>query len=272
MVTTATGGVRVYGQDHRIYNNHFEGLTGTGYDAALQLDGGDVDTSGALSAHWRVYRITVVHNTFVNNASNIEIGANYTLAPVDSMVADNLVVGGQGKLFNELRTPVNMTYAGNIGWVTGSASVGVPEGVRVVDPLLSAQGEVYRIAPGSPAADTATGAYAFVTEDMDGQPRSGVPDVGPMNGPPPWSSGHRSPRRMSASTRSDNRIGIWSAATRALGGGPDCAGGSARARPGRRHPPAIERRRVLRHAAGRHVWRCSPSPSMPARTTSPSLR
>ncbi|NLU79212.1 lyase [Micromonospora sp. HNM0581] len=173
-----TGGVRVYGQDHKIYNNHFEGLTGTGYDAALQLDGGDVDTSGALSAHWRVYRATAVHNTFVNNVSNIEIGANYAHAPVDSVVADNIIVGAHGTLVNELRTPRNMTYAGNIAWPTGAANVGKTVGVRTVDPLLTRQGEVYRIAPGSPAVDTATGSYPFLTQDMDGQLRSATADVG----------------------------------------------------------------------------------------------
>ncbi|MEV0889187.1 polysaccharide lyase 6 family protein [Streptomyces microflavus] len=175
---TGTGGVRVYGQDHKIYNNHFEGLTGSGYDAALQLDGGDVDTSGALSSHWRVYRATAVHNTFVNNVSNIEIGANYSLAPVDSLVADNIIVGSSGKLFNELKTPKNMTYAGNIGWPTGSATIGITTGVRTVNPLLAKQGEVYRLGTGSPAVNTASGSYSFLADDMDGQSRSGTADVG----------------------------------------------------------------------------------------------
>ncbi|TDC02293.1 lyase [Micromonospora fluostatini] len=173
-----TGGVRVYGQDHKIYNNYFEGLTGTGYDAALQLDGGDVDTSGALSSHWRVYRATAVNNTFVNNVSNIEIGANYNLAPVDSVVANNIVVGSQGKLINELKSPKNMTYAGNIAWPTGAAVIGVAGSVTIANPLLVAQDEVSRIGAGSPAIDAAVGGYAFVTEDMDRQPRSGTADVG----------------------------------------------------------------------------------------------
>ncbi|WP_083752476.1 chondroitinase-B domain-containing protein [Saccharothrix sp. ALI-22-I] len=176
-----TGGIRIYGQDHKIYNNYFEGLTGTGYDAALQIDGGDVDTSGALSAHWRVYRATVVNNTFVGNASNIEIGANYTLAPVDSIIADNVVVGSQGKLFNELKAPVNATYTGNIAWPTGSATVGVAKpsaAVRAVDPLLVRDGALHRIGAGSPAIDTATGGYAFVIDDMDGQARAGGVDAG----------------------------------------------------------------------------------------------
>ncbi|MEV0226009.1 chondroitinase-B domain-containing protein [Streptomyces sp. NPDC050704] len=176
-----TGGIRIYGQDHKVYNNYFEGLTGTGYDAALQIDGGDVDTSGALSAHWRVYRATVVNNTFVNNVSNIEIGANYNLAPVDSVIADNVVTGSRGKLLNEVKKPVDMTYAGNIAWPTGSATVGVSvpsDSVRAVDPLLASDGSLYRIGAGSPAIDTGTGDHAFVTDDMDGQARTGVVDVG----------------------------------------------------------------------------------------------
>ncbi|MBE8524812.1 polysaccharide lyase 6 family protein [Amycolatopsis sp. H6(2020)] len=172
-----TGGIRVYGQDHKIYNNYFAGLTGTGYDAALQLDGGDVDTSGALNAHWRVRRATVVHNTFVGNTSNIEIGANYKYAPVDSVIADNVVAGSQGKLFNELKAPVNLVYAGNIAWPTGSATVGV-DSVRTVDPLLTGDGSVKRLGAGSPAVDAGTGGYPFVTDDMDGQARVGRADVG----------------------------------------------------------------------------------------------
>ncbi|WP_410813906.1 chondroitinase-B domain-containing protein [Micromonospora sp. 067-2] len=175
---SGTGGVRVYGQDHKIYDNYFEGLTGTGYDAALQLDGGDVDTSGALSSHWRVYRATAVNNTFVNNVSSIEIGANYNLAPVDSVIANNIVVGSQGKLVNEVKAPKNMTYAGNIAWPTGSATAGVTGGVTVVNPLLTAQGEVRRIGSGSPAVNASAGSYAFVTDDMDGQTRTGTADVG----------------------------------------------------------------------------------------------
>jgi hypothetical protein len=176
-----TGGIRLYGQDHKVYNNYFEGLTGSGYDAALQIDGGDVDTSGALSAHWRVYRATVVNNTFVNNVSNIEIGANYGLAPVDSVIADNVVTGSRGKLINEVRKPQGMTYAGNIAWPTGSATLGVsvPSGsVRAVDPLLASDGSLYRLGAESPAIDTGTGGHAFVTDDMDGQTRTGGVDAG----------------------------------------------------------------------------------------------
>ncbi|ADD43000.1 polysaccharide lyase 6 family protein [Stackebrandtia nassauensis] len=176
-----SGGIRVYGQDHRIFDNYFQGLTGTGYDAALQLDGGDVDTDGSLDSHFRVYRATVVHNTFVDNVSNIEIGANYEHAPADSIVADNVVTGGEGKLFNELKTPKNHTYQGNIAWPTGTATVGVdaPEdAIAVTDPRLTDADGLYRLGENSPAIDAASATHEFVTDDMDGQDRDDKPDTG----------------------------------------------------------------------------------------------
>ena len=136
-----TGGIRIYGQDHKIYNNYFEGLTGSGYDAPLSIDGGDVDQSGALSSHWRVYRAQVAFNTFVNNTYGIEIGKNYSLAPVDCRLANNVVVGSTNQLFTEFRTPVNMTYEGNIAYPTGSATLGVTKTqaqIWVTNPQLTA--------------------------------------------------------------------------------------------------------------------------------------
>ncbi|GAB3936125.1 hypothetical protein GCM10029976_047430 [Kribbella albertanoniae] len=174
-----TGGIRVYGQDHKIFNNYFADLRGTGYDAALSLDGGDVDTSGALNKHWRVYRALVANNTFVSNASTIEIGRNYSLPPVDSTIVNNIVTGTAGPLIQEFKPPVRLTYTGNIAHPTGSATVGIDKpatAIRVADPQLALDGTLYRPAPGSPAADTAVG--STITDDMDGQPRDAVPDVG----------------------------------------------------------------------------------------------
>jgi hypothetical protein len=189
-----TGGIRLYGSDHVVVNNYFEGLTGTGYDAALQIDGGDVDTSGALSSHWRVYRATVAFNTFVNNTSTIEIGTNYPLPPVDTVVAYNVMTGTQGPLISENRDPVDMTYLGNIAHPTGSATVGItagPDEVRVVDPQLIATSGLWRLAGDSPAIGEAGEGLGVVTEDMDGHARTAPMDVGadeysvepPLRGP-----------------------------------------------------------------------------------------
>ncbi|MFI2435186.1 polysaccharide lyase 6 family protein [Streptomyces sp. NPDC018693] len=184
-----TGGIRLYGDDQRVYNNYFEGLTGTGFLAALQLGGGDIGYDAdptdrkAWSKHWPVRRAQIVNNTFVNNVSNIEIAGDYTsynYPPVGSLIADNIVVGSQGALFKEALEPVNHTYAGNIAHPTGTATVGVsapPSAIRVTDPRLTNDTGLYRLADGSPAIDAASSRYPYVHADMDGQARA-LPDVG----------------------------------------------------------------------------------------------
>jgi hypothetical protein len=175
------GGIRLYGKHQQVYNNHFEGLTGTGFQAALQIGGGDIPAdsdpadSATWSKHWQVQDATIVHNTFAGNVTNIELAGDYTrydLPPLDSVIADNIVTGGQGVLFNEVLTPVNTRYAGNLAYPTGSATVGVA-GIRVADPRLTDG----HLAAGSPAIDTATGGFPFVSTDVDGQRRA-TPDVG----------------------------------------------------------------------------------------------
>src|SRR5690606_3503188 len=70
-----TGGVRFYGDDHKIFNNYFEGLTGTTWDAAITVTNGDADyPSSNLSKHFRPRRTVIAFNTMINNDHNIEIG------------------------------------------------------------------------------------------------------------------------------------------------------------------------------------------------------
>lgn len=183
------GGIRLYGDDQKVYNNYFEGLTGTRFQAALQVGGGDIgyDADPANSAtwgkHWPVRRAVIAHNTFVNNVATIEIAGDYpqyNVPPLDSVIADNVVKGAHGALFNQVLAPVNHTYAGNIARPTGAATLGVSvprSAIRVADPRLGLDGELYRLRPGSPAINAASGRYPYLTTDMDGQARS-RPDAG----------------------------------------------------------------------------------------------
>jgi poly(beta-D-mannuronate) lyase len=171
----STGGIRVCGQDHRIFDNYVEGIDGLG----VFLESGDSDAMNeAGTAHYRVYRAQVVFNTIVGS-DGIANGGAHTFAPVDSVIANNLVQGPSGHAFTQ-KDPVTPTYEGNIAHPTGGTSVGmtVPaSAVRVVDPKLQQQGGVWRLSATSPAIDAAVGSWAFVTTDIDGEPRS-APDVG----------------------------------------------------------------------------------------------
>ncbi|ATB27089.1 chondroitinase-B domain-containing protein [Melittangium boletus] len=175
------GGIRLYGTDHKVYNNYLDKLT----DDALLIDGGDHDggpTSGnadasVLSKHWRVYRAEVVHNTIVNSKSGLLIGKSYTHAPVDGKVANNLVRNTTGTLFLEKKTS-NTLFQGNIGYGATLSNTSRASGeVRNVNPLLTSVDGLQKLSSTSPAINAAVGTYGYVLEDMDGDLRSTL-DVG----------------------------------------------------------------------------------------------
>ena len=184
-----TGGVRIYARNHKIYNNYFEGLTGYRWDAAITLTNGDTDT-GSLSAHWRVDNVVIVHNTLVDNYSNIEIGYgrsdnSWTREPRNVTMANNLVVGGQKDLIEIINEPTNFTWSGNIMFPQNGFSVGLeaPVGdIRVVDPLLewiaTESDSLWILSSISPAIDTAPGNYFEILDDIHGHIRSFPADVG----------------------------------------------------------------------------------------------
>ncbi|MFE4569631.1 chondroitinase-B domain-containing protein [Paenibacillus chitinolyticus] len=214
-----TGGVRVYGENHKVYNNYFEGLTGTNWDATLAFTTGDNDNmTGPIDPtnnHYIAKNIVIANNTLVNNKSGIELGmVRYGTAPKNLTFANNIVVGSQDELIR-IMTPIpGLTWSGNIMFpqkgvslVTGNSAPLTEGEVKVVYPSMqnatlelgpqdypwlwaSSEYEPLRhiaykkLAADSPAIDASKGNYAsggplsFVTEDMDREVRSGIPDVG----------------------------------------------------------------------------------------------
>lgn len=180
-----TGGIRIYGDDHKIYNNYFKGLTGYNWDAALTLTNGDAESGGTLSEHWRINRAIISFNTLVNNEHNIEIGftnnGSYSKPPRDVVMANNLVVGSQNDLVSIFTDPVNIAWLGNIMYPQESATLGIvvsPPEILVADPLLTFSESLWTLSSESPAIDASVGDYAYVEADMDGQIRDIHKDVG----------------------------------------------------------------------------------------------
>jgi poly(beta-D-mannuronate) lyase len=166
----AARGIRVCGSQHKIYNNYIEGITAS---ASINLEGGDSDGGpGDIpgTAHFRVYNAQVVNNTVVNSRG-IDIGGGHEFAPKDCVVANNLVQNPSNGAGIVATSGENVTYEGNI------SSAGAGPGTKVADPKLVKMDGLFRIAEGSPAIDAAVGNYAYVTDDLDGQPRA-KSDVG----------------------------------------------------------------------------------------------
>jgi hypothetical protein len=171
-----TGGIRVCGSDHVIYDNYISDIAGPG----VFLEGGESDaTNVAGTDHYRVHNAQVVFNTIVN-AAGIQNGGGQPFEPVDCVVADNLVQGPSGRLFT-INGATNTTYQGNFANPIGGNAVGMTATaveIRVVDPQLALAGELEKLTMGSPAIDASAGAYAFVTDDVEGDARDAHPDVG----------------------------------------------------------------------------------------------
>ncbi|KZE82091.1 lyase [Paenibacillus elgii] len=178
-------GIRVYGNDHKIYNNYFEKLTGT----AIYLDSGSFDggtggyppnpTIDQLRAHWKIYRAQVVNNTIVGSKAGIVIGSGKAYAPQDCVVANNIVKNSTGTLYNEAATS-NTVFEGNIGYgSTLSNKSRTASEIRNADPLFQTVNGLQKLSSASKAAiDTAVGTYSYIKEDVDGEVRSSAHDIG----------------------------------------------------------------------------------------------
>lgn len=90
---TESGGVRIIGENHKVYNNYFENLKGTGYRAALCMVRGKENS--ALNEYFQVKNALVTFNTMVNCAQAFSINYNssstLTLPPINSVIAHNQV-------------------------------------------------------------------------------------------------------------------------------------------------------------------------------------
>ncbi|HHW10928.1 MAG TPA: hypothetical protein GXX29_13255 [Firmicutes bacterium] len=192
----STGGIRVYGRGHKIYNNHFENLAGTDSRSALSIGVADNAYQQQVLDYWRVERLLVIHNTFVNNASSIAIlsDSRYPYSAVDTVIANNLIIS------NKLGNLVNVAKAADITWIGNmmmntrvNTAIGIDltandnRGNRIVDPrLVSMTGGllmgVHYIGEDSPAIDAAYEPSLFpafcLDKDIEGKPRDGRPDVG----------------------------------------------------------------------------------------------
>jgi poly(beta-D-mannuronate) lyase len=180
------GGMRVYGHDHLITNNYFEGSTGTGAQGTLILSSGCTEDDTGKGTDCSVAaRVTVAFNTLVGNQpTHLVIGASTSTRPIparDLRVENNLLVGAQGTLVDFERAPEGFTATGNMLW--GAASPGdIPSNgyVRADPRLVRAADGLLRPSAGSPVVGAARPSTSGLklTTDMDGQVRAGALDVG----------------------------------------------------------------------------------------------
>ncbi|MYI84248.1 MAG: hypothetical protein F4058_02830, partial [Rhodothermaceae bacterium] len=175
---SGSGGVRIIGERHKVYNNYFQDLRGTGYRSALAVVNGVQNSP--LNRYFQVKDAVVAFNTFVDVEETFVIGAGksseQSLAPDGLQVANNLVVTRNGPIIEYEDAPLNITYASNV-FFGAESGIGQVDGILIADPSLILDQDVWRLSSTSVAVGAAT-AIDFVTHDIDGQERDGLPDIG----------------------------------------------------------------------------------------------
>ncbi|MEM8678837.1 MAG: chondroitinase-B domain-containing protein [Planctomycetota bacterium] len=175
-----TGGVRVIGEDHVLINNYFANLDGRA-DGAISISAG-VDGS-ALNEYFQVKNALIAHNTIVDvNEAAITFdhglgSSDRTLLAENVTLANNLVRSTADPLFEGIEGS-GWTWEGNLAFGNSLGPAAGNPGIMVTDPQLVVGSDgLWRLSAGSPAIDAASLGYALA-DDMDGQPRVGLFDIG----------------------------------------------------------------------------------------------
>jgi poly(beta-D-mannuronate) lyase len=171
-----TPGIRIFGDDHIIFSNHFENCS-----PAINIGNGDgeVANGDALTVHDRPDRVVIVFNTLVNNSSNyVQSSRTNGLGATNTTFANNIIQGG-GAAASIAGPYTGAVWSGNIIYQTNGAGAIPSSGYTSVNPLLARNGTgTFHLQSGSPAIGAATGSYPAVTVDMDGQSRTSPLDAG----------------------------------------------------------------------------------------------
>jgi len=171
-----SGGVRIIGEGHEVYNNYFEGLNGTSYRAALCLMNGIPDSPN--NGYVQVRNAKIGFNTIVGCKEPFAIGAGKdsekTLPPSDCLIANNLISGRDGyRLVKAYDATGGITWSGNM---TDMEDLGInpQEGIKVTELLLSNEEGMFRPQKGSVANHGADDeVLKNVNIDIEGQNRPG---------------------------------------------------------------------------------------------------
>jgi len=172
-----SGGIRVIGEDHKVYNNYFEGLryrkpsgAGSNTTGAINITNGKPDS--ALNEYYQVKNVQIVNNTMVDCDYGIRVGtpqnSSTVLAPEDIVVANNIMMNSSISALQEMTAPIGASlYQGNM---TQNGSWDLTNGedgnITVDSGLLMSGTEFYRVTTGSAAIDAGLGTYTYLTNDI----------------------------------------------------------------------------------------------------------
>lgn len=177
-----SGAIRVIGERQTIVNNYIANVD----DRA----GGAISISAAvpnspLSGYFQVKDAVIAHNTLVNVTGVMMTfddglgNSGRTLLAENVTVANNIFRSSGPTIF-EGNEGMGWTWEGNIAFGGSLGPKNGAAGIAVVNPQLQLDSNnLWRPGAGSPTVDAAAGNYSsLLADDMDGQPRIGLFDIG----------------------------------------------------------------------------------------------
>ncbi len=171
---TFSGGVRVIGEGHKIYNNYIEGVNSRKEGGALSNATGGINVSNgrpntALNGYYQVRNTQVINNTFVNCDYAMRVGttvsSDLSIAPENLIVANNIMYNSSAQAYEIKTAPTGTSLSeGNF--------------TSLIDSDLVDDGKFHRLTNGSSPIDAGIGSYSFLVQDILGGSRDENFDAG----------------------------------------------------------------------------------------------
>ena len=156
-----TGGIRIIGENHLVYNNYFQALTGTGLMAAISIM--NAWENPPLHGYWQVKNTQVIANTIIKCTEPLAIGSGKNeatfLPPVSSVIANNLILSS-GVVLKIEESKADIIMEGNL--VEGSGTNGLPPGFLTRNLRLKSNSNIYQPSTKSDAIGAFIGKYDFI--------------------------------------------------------------------------------------------------------------
>ena len=180
-----TGGIRIIGEDHKVFNNYLEKLEGDDARATICMMNGIADSP--LNGYFQVQRALVAHNSIVDCKVPLVVGyadedVTALLAPKDCVVANNLFVGRDRLLVDVQSSADGCQFQSNLGSKSNGGADRADTDVNFVELVSQPQRRIPEkdawVDRGTRLVENKGSQEELVPEDIEGQPRDMKPDIG----------------------------------------------------------------------------------------------
>ena len=168
-----SGGVRIIGEGHEVFNNYMQDLNGTEYRAAVSLVNGILNSPA--SGYYQVKKAKIGFNTIVNCKQPFAIGSGkdneQILPPTETVIADNLIKVKPGyPVVEDYDVTSGITWKTNI-YDAEELGISAEPGLQKTTILLEFKNELYRPVQNNISIGGADDLFPEIGKDIDGQTR-----------------------------------------------------------------------------------------------------